>query len=39
LSEFKSFEPERLDLGEGAEHRRPILEQSGEHGLAALQLS
>ena len=38
LSEFEQFEPERLDLREDAEQRGPILEQAGEHGLAAFQL-
>ena len=36
LSEFEQFEAERLDLGEDAEQRGPILEQAREHGLAFL---
>jgi hypothetical protein len=36
--EFEQFEAERLDLPEDAENRGPILEQTGEHGLAAFQL-
>jgi hypothetical protein len=36
-SEFEEFESQRLDLGNDAEHRGAILEQAGEHGLAALQ--
>jgi hypothetical protein len=36
LSELEQFEAERFDLRNGTEHRRPILEQAGEHGLAAL---
>ena len=37
-AKFEQFEAERFDLREDAEHRGPILEQAGEHGLAALQL-
>jgi hypothetical protein len=39
LSEFEQFEAERLDLRKDAEQRGPILEQAGEHGLAAFQLT
>jgi len=38
LSKFEQFEAERLDLRHDAEQRGPILEQAGEHRLAALQL-
>jgi hypothetical protein len=38
LSEFDQLEAERFDLRKDAEHRGPILQQAGEHGLAALQL-
>ena len=38
LAKFEQFEAERLDLRKDAEHRGPILEQAGEHGVAALQL-
>jgi hypothetical protein len=38
LSEFEQFEAERLDLRQDTEQRGPILEQAGEHGLAAFQL-
>ncbi|WP_324340070.1 hypothetical protein [Baekduia sp.] len=38
LSEFEQLEAERLDLRNDAEHRGPVLERTGEHGLAALQL-
>src|SRR3954452_18857333 len=38
LPEFDQFEAERFDLGKKAENRGPILQQTGEHGLAALQL-
>jgi hypothetical protein len=38
LAQFKQIEAERLDLLKDAEQRRPIREQAGEHGLAALQL-
>src|SRR5450631_2993584 len=37
-SKFEQFETERLDLRNDAEQRGSILEQTGEHGLAALQL-
>jgi hypothetical protein len=36
--DFEQLEAERLDLGNDAEQRRTILEQAGEHGLAALPL-
>src|SRR4051812_30123535 len=39
LSKFEQFEAERFDLREDAEHSRTVLEQAGEHGLAALQLT
>jgi hypothetical protein len=38
LTEFEQFEAERLDLRKDAEQCGPILEQAGEHGLAAFQL-
>ena len=38
LPEFEQFEAERLDLCNDAEQRGPILEQTGEHRLAAFQL-
>ena len=38
LSKFEQFEAERLDLRKDAEQRGPILEQTGEQGLAAFQL-
>jgi hypothetical protein len=38
LSEFEQFKAERLDLRNDAEQRRPILEQTDQHGLAASQL-
>jgi hypothetical protein len=38
LSEFEKVEAEGFDLRKDAEQRGPILEQAGEHGLAALQL-
>jgi hypothetical protein len=38
VSEFEQFKAESLDLREDAEQRGLILEQAGEHGLAALQL-
>jgi hypothetical protein len=38
LSEFEQVEAEGFDLRKDAEQRGPILEQAGEHGLAALQL-
>ena len=38
MSKFEQFEAKRLDLRKDAEQRGPILEQTGEHGLAALQL-
>ena len=38
LSQFEQFKAERLDLRNDAEQRGPILEQTGEHGLAAFQL-
>ena len=37
LSQFEQFEAERLDLRKHAEQGGPILEQTGEHGLAAFQ--
>jgi hypothetical protein len=39
LVQFEKLEAERFDLRDDAEHRGPILEQAGEHGLAALHLS
>jgi hypothetical protein len=38
LPEFNQLEAERLDLRKDAEHGGPIVEQAGEHGLAALYL-
>jgi hypothetical protein len=38
LSNFEQFEAECFDLRKDAEQRGPILEQTGEHGLAAFQL-
>ena len=38
LSKFEQFEAERLDLRNDAVQRGPILEQAGEHRLAAFQL-
>jgi hypothetical protein len=38
FSKFEQLEAERLDLPKDAEQRGPILEQTGEHGLAAFQL-
>jgi hypothetical protein len=38
LSEFEQFEAERFDLRKDAEHSGAVLEQAGEHGLAALHL-
>jgi hypothetical protein len=39
LSKFEQFEAERLDLRNDAEQRGPILQQAGEHGLAAVALT
>ena len=39
LLEFQQFEAERLDVRKDAEQRGPILEQAGEHGLAAVALT
>jgi hypothetical protein len=33
--EFEELEAQRLDLPDNAEHRRAILKQTGEHGVAA----
>ena len=38
MAQFEQIEAEPLDLLKDAEQRRPIREQAGEHGLAALQL-
>jgi hypothetical protein len=38
LPKFEQFETERLDLLEDTEQRGSILDQTGEHGLAAFQL-
>jgi hypothetical protein len=38
LAQFDKLQAERFDLRQDAEHRGPIFEQAGEHGLAALQL-
>lgn len=38
LAELDQFQPERLDLCDDTEHRGPILEQSGEHGLSTVDL-
>ena len=35
---LEQLEPERLYLRQHPEHRRPILERAGEHGLAAPNL-
>ena len=37
--DLDQLEAERFDLGNAAEQRRPIRKHTGEHGLAALQLS
>jgi hypothetical protein len=37
-SEFEQFKAERLDLRKDAEHRGPILQHAGEHGLPTRQL-
>jgi hypothetical protein len=38
LPQLDQFEAERLDLRKDAEQRGPILQQTGEHGLAAFGL-
>jgi hypothetical protein len=38
LPEFEQFEAERLNLTDHAEHRRAVLEEAREHGVAASQL-
>jgi hypothetical protein len=39
LSELEQLEAESFDLGEDAEHRGLIFKPTGEHGLAAHQLT
>jgi hypothetical protein len=39
LAQFEQFEPERFDLAEDAEQGGPIFNKTGEHGLAALDLT
>jgi hypothetical protein len=38
LADFEQFETKRLDLREYAEQRGAILEPTGEHGLAILEV-
>ena len=38
MSKFEQLEAERFDLRNDAEHRGPIREQAGQHGLAVLYL-
>jgi hypothetical protein len=38
LAEFDQFQAERFNLREDAEHRPPVLEQSGEYRLSAVDV-